>query len=100
MTTAARKQEPDPPVPYDTETGQIVRLELATETMMEYIGYLNTEIMKEEDQPKPNQAKIQALEEQMQAVSKERKAIASDERLITKALYVYAPIVKALNASE
>jgi len=96
MSTAVRKQEPEAPGPYDTETGQIVRLEVATETMMSYIGYLNTEIMKEEDQPKPNQARIDALEKQMQTVSSERRAIASDEKLIDKAIYVYAPIMKAL----
>jgi hypothetical protein len=99
MSTRLRKEEPTLPDPHDTETAKIVRLETATETMMAYIGYLNTEIMKEEDEPKSNQLKVQALQEQMDAVSRERKAIVPDnEKLIAKALYVYAPIVKALDA--
>ena len=97
MSTALRKQEPVLPDPYDTETAAIVRLETATETMMAYIGYLNTEIMKEEDKDKPNLLKIQALQDQMDAVSKERKAITpSNEKLIARSIYVYAPIMKAL----
>lgn len=97
MSTALQKQDPIFPEPHETETSKIVMLETATETMMAYIGYLNTEIMKEEDQPKPNQAKIQALQDQMDVVSKERKAITpSNEKLIARALYVYAPIMKAL----
>lgn len=97
MSTALSKQEPVLPDPYDTETAAIVRLETATETMMAYIGYLNTQIHKEEDQPKPNLLKIQAMQDQMDAVSRERKAITpSNEKLIARAIYVYAPIMKAL----
>ncbi|NJL70872.1 MAG: hypothetical protein HC888_04290 [Candidatus Competibacteraceae bacterium] len=99
MSTALRKQEPVLPDPHETETAEIVRLETATETMMAYIGYLNTEIMKEEDKPKPNMLKIQALQDQMDAVSKERKLITpSNKKLIAKAIYVYAPIMKAIDA--
>lgn len=87
------------PDPHDTETARIVRLETATETMMAYIGYLNTEIMKEEDEPKPNQAKLKALRIQKNAVLDERQAITPvNEDLISKAVYVYAPIMKALYA--
>lgn len=97
MSTALPKQEPVLPDPYDTETAEIVRLETATETMMAYIGYLNTEIMKEEEKAKPNLLKIEAMQEQMDAVSKERKAITpSNKKLIARAIYVYAPIMKAL----
>jgi hypothetical protein len=54
--------------------------------------------MKEEDKAKPNLLKIQALQDQMDAVSKERKAITpSNEKLIARAIYVYAPIMKALD---
>jgi len=99
MGAAVRKQKPTPIDPHETLTAQIVRLETATETMMSYIGYLNTEIMKEEEMPKPNQSRIQALEEQMQAVSRERHAITpEDQKLIAKALYIYAPIMKALGS--
>jgi hypothetical protein len=99
MSTAVRKQPPGLPDPHDTLTGQIVRLETATETMMSYIGYLNTEIMKEEDRTNPNQAKIKALRSQKNVVLDERRAITPDnEELIAKAIYVYAPIMKALDA--
>ena len=97
MSTALQKQDPIFPEPHETETSKIVMLETATETMMAYIGYLNTEIMKEEDMAVPNQTKIQALQGQMDVVSRERKAITpSNEMLIAKAVYVYAPIMKAL----
>jgi hypothetical protein len=101
MSTAVRKQDASLPDPEQTETGQIVRLETATETMMAYIGYLNTQIHTEEDQPKPNQAKIKALTEQKNAVLDERHAITPDnEDLIARALYIYAPIMKAFYASH
>jgi hypothetical protein len=44
MSTALQKQDPIFPEPHETETSKIVMLETATETMMAYIGYLNTEI--------------------------------------------------------
>jgi len=100
MSTALRKEEQELPDYRDTLTHKIVQLETATETMMAYVGYLNTEIMKEQEQQKPNQARIDALEEQMQTVLKERHAILpEDEKLIAKAIYVYAPIMKALYKS-
>jgi hypothetical protein len=94
--STVRKDDKQPMDPYDTVTAEIVRLETATETMMAYIGHLNTEIMKEEDQPKPNKVKIEALEAQKNVVLDERRAITSDNhKLIAKAIYVYAPIMKA-----
>lgn len=97
MSTAVRKQKQSPADPNDTVTAQIVRLETATETMAAYIGYLNNQIMKEEDQPSPNLLKIKALEAQLETVADEQHAITSDdEELIAKALYIYAPIMKAL----
>ena len=101
MSTALRKQDPVFPDPHETETSKIVMLETATETMMAYIGYLNTEIMKEEDRPKPNQTKMQALQKQKEADLDERHAITADNHdLIAKAVYVYAPIMKAFYASH
>lgn len=101
MSTALRKQEPVLPDPYDTETAEIVRLETATETMMAYIGYLNTQIHNEEDQDKPNQAKINVLRKQKSIVLEERHSITPDsQELIAKALYVYAPIMKAIYSSH
>jgi hypothetical protein len=55
--------------------------------------------MKEEDRTNPNQAKIKALRSQKNVVLDERRAITPDnEELIAKAIYVYAPIMKALDA--
>lgn len=100
MSTVLRKDEQELPDYRETETHKIVQLETATETMMAYVGYLNTEIMKEQDLPSPNQSKIDALEEQLQTVLKERHAILpDDEKLIAKAIYIYAPIMKALYKS-
>lgn len=87
--------------PQETLTGKIVQLETATETMMAYIGYLNTQISQEEAKQTPNQNRIKALDEQMQQISKERREITSENaRLIARALYVYAPIMKAIYAAE
>jgi len=100
MTSAIRRQEPTPADPQDTVTAEIVRLETATETMAAYIGYLTNQILDEEDQPKPNAAKIKALQAQLDTVVDEKHAITSDSHdLIAKALYIYAPIMKALYGS-
>lgn len=100
MSATVRKQL-QPQDPHETETGKIVRLETATETMMAYIGYLNTQILNEEDQPHPNETKLKALELQKNVLLDERKAIMPDsEELIAKAIYVYAPIMKALYAGN
>ncbi len=101
MSTALPKEDNYSIDPHETLTGKIVQLETATETMMAYIGYLSTQIMNEEAQPVPNQNRIKALEEQMQQISKERREITPENgRLIAKALYVYAPVMKALYAAE
>jgi len=101
MSTALRKEDPVFPEPHETETSKIVMLETATETLMAYIGYLNTEIHKEEDQPTPNISKIKALQDQKNAVLDERKAITPDNYdLIAKAVYVYGPIMNAFYASH
>lgn len=103
MSTALRKQqEPELPIdPMQTETARIVQLETATETMMAYIGYLNTEISNEEEAEKPNMARLTALQTEMDAVTKERNAVTpSNQMLIDKALYVYAPIMKALDSND
>lgn len=70
--------------------------------MMHYIGFLSNEIMDEEQQEKPNQGKLDALDKQIKMVYKERESIRSDNyEMINRALYVYAPIVKAfLNAPD
>ena len=98
MSTALRREEENNFEAEPTETAKIVRLETATETIMAYVGYLTNEILAEEDQEQPNSQRIRALRDQKQVLLSERKAIApDDETLIAKALYVYAPIMKALD---
>jgi len=69
--------------------------------MTDYIGYLRNEIRDEKKITMPDQARIAALEEQCWAIVNERKAITfEDEALIRKALYVYAPFLKALRSGS
>ncbi len=100
MTTAVKKQTPDPrQEPEKTEGQKIAELESATETMAAYIGYLNTQIVNEENREKPNQEKLKALEAQINQVLKERREMRPDNyELIAKARYIYGPIMKALYA--
>ncbi len=100
MSTALKKPIPDSqPEREKTETEKIVELESATETMAAYIGYLTTEIHKEEDQPTPDEEKLRALSAQKNVILEERQAITPDNQdLIAKARYVYGPIMKALYA--
>jgi hypothetical protein len=73
------------------------RLEAAAETLAEYIGFLHAQICVEEDQPAPDQAGIAALEAHRQEVVHERKAFTP--AIADKALYVYAPALKALRTA-
>lgn len=100
MSTALKKPIPDSqPEREKTETEKIVELESATETMAAYIGYLTTEIHKEEDQPTPDEEKLRALSAQKNVILEERQAITpNNQDLIAKARYVYGPIMKALYA--
>jgi hypothetical protein len=99
MSTALKKEIPNRPEPRQLMDDDIVRLEVATETMAAYIGYLTTQIHKEEDQPAPNQWRIKALRAQKNVILDERQAMRPDnEELIAKAIYVYGPIMKALYA--
>lgn len=97
MSTALKKQTPNsPPEREKTETEKIVELETATETMAAYIGYLTTQIHKEEDNPMPDQARITALRAQKNVILDEREILVDREDLIAKAIYIYGPIMKAL----
>ncbi len=79
--------------------GEIAIFQTATETMACYIGYLRNQIREESKQSVPNEDRIRALDEQCWSVVRERKAITLDnEALIRKALYVYAPFLKALRS--
>ncbi len=96
MSATLKKPESESSEPDYRNTGTAVEIEVATEIMMNYVGHLNTEIMKEEAQPKPNQEKIEAMQLQLNTVFGECNDIITDRKLITKAFYVYGPIMKAL----
>lgn len=73
------------------------RLEAATETLAEYIGYLHSEIDAEQDKAEPNIGRIEALTHELETVLDERRAITPDDTgLINRALYVRAPFLKLL----
>lgn len=77
---------------------QTARLEAATETLAEYIGYLNSEIGAEEDRGEPNLGRIEALGHELEILVDERRAITPDNLdLINRALYVYAPLLKPMH---
>lgn len=81
-------------------TAVTARLETATETLAEYIGYLHGEIDAEQDKAEPNAERIEALEQQLDIVIGERRAITPDNlALINRALYIYAPFLKLLRSS-
>jgi hypothetical protein len=99
MSTALRREPPEEPEATELMDDRIVRLEVATETMSAYIGYLTNQIHSEQDQPKPDQQKINALKAEKSVVLKERKTIRPDsDEVIAKAIYIYGPIMKALFA--
>ncbi|WP_017160626.1 hypothetical protein, partial [Xanthomonas phaseoli] len=77
---------------------ETARLEAATETLAEYIGYLNSEIDAEQDKAEPNAGRIEALEHELDIVVDERRAMTPDNLgLINRALYVYAPLLKPMH---
>lgn len=96
MSAILKKPGSESSEPDYRKNGTAVEIEVATEIMMGYVGHLTTEIMKEEAQPKPNQEKIEAMQFQHDLVFKECKDVITDRKLVTKALYVYGPIMKAL----
>lgn len=97
MTLSIGKQDTDQPVPEVTLTHKIAQLETAIETIAAYRGYLLKQVYDEEHQAVPNRLKLKALEAQLDIVVAEQKSITSDNSdLIAKAIYIYAPIMKAL----
>ncbi len=78
---------------------ETARLEAATETLAEYIGYLSGEIDTEQEKVEPNPERITALERQLDIVLGERRALTPSNRdIINRALYVYAPMLKPMHA--
>lgn len=74
---------------------ETARLEAATETLAEYIGYLNSEIDWEQEKATPNSERIVALEHELDIVLGERRALTSSNRdIINRALYIYAPMLR------
>lgn len=77
---------------------ETARLETATETLAEYIGYLRSEIRGERSKPEPNIERIEALEHEAGIVLGERRAMSpTNTALINRALYVYAPLLKPMH---
>ncbi|CBL45897.1 Conserved hypothetical protein [gamma proteobacterium HdN1] len=78
---------------------ETARLEAATETLAEYIGYLSGEIDAEQEKVEPNTERITALERELDTVLGERRALTPNNRdIINRALYVYAPMLKPMHA--
>ena len=76
---------------------ETARLEAATETLAEYIGYLNGEIDAELEAVNPNRERVAALEHELAIVLGERRSVTPDAfAIINRALYIYAPRLKAL----
>ena len=76
---------------------ETARLEAATETLAEYIGYLNGEIDAELEAVNPNRERVAALEHELGIVLGERRSVTPDAfAIINRALYIYAPRLKAL----
>lgn len=99
MTTAKKRTESA--TCEKTLTQEIAELETAIETMAAYVGYLNTLVMQEKREEFPNTAKIDAMKEQMRIVLNERNQMHPDNhKLISRALYVYAPIMKAIYEAD
>lgn len=77
---------------------ETARLETATETLAEYIGYLNSEIDTEQGQPAPNTGRVAALEHELDIVLGERRLLTPNNlNIINRALYVYAPLLKPMH---
>lgn len=77
---------------------ETARLEAATETLAEYIGYLNGEIDAELESVNPNRERVSALEHELGIVLGERRSVTPDAHaIISRALYIYAPRLKAMH---
>lgn len=77
------------------------RLEAATETLAEYIGYLSREIDAELEKAAPNIGRSEALKHELEIVLDERRSITPDDAaLIDRALYVRAPFLKLLRCAK
>lgn len=77
---------------------ETARLETATETLAEYIGYLNCEIDTEQDNSEPNIGRVAALEHKLDIVLGERRLLTPNNlNIINRALYMYAPLLKPMH---
>lgn len=69
--------------------------EVAAEVFAEYLAFCARELAAERDVEFPNTEKIDALEKQVRELKREKLSIGIDNAdLISKALYVYAPLLK------
>jgi hypothetical protein len=72
-----------------------VRKDIAIEVLSEVMADKRREIMSEEDQPNPDQDKIQRLEDELAILSEERKEMyMGNQEVIQKILVEYGAIVR------
>jgi hypothetical protein len=72
-----------------------VRKDIAIEVLAEVMADKRREIMSEEDQPNPDQDKIQRLEDELAILSEERKEMyMGNQEVIQKILVEYGAIVR------
>lgn len=86
---------------YQSQIAKTARLETAIEILAEYIGYLNSEIDAEGEKFQPNIERINALESELAILLSERRSLTPiNIALINRTLYVYAPILKSISATQ
>jgi hypothetical protein len=85
---------------YDTLTGLKAPFDKAKETMRICLVHLDARLMNEESSAEPIAAKLKALRTQIEIIKEERDNLSPDDHdLISKALYIYAPIMRAIYSS-
>lgn len=74
-----------------------VALEIAMETLAEYKAFFFKRLLEEEEKDSPDGVKIAVLKEEIRKVREERKALnPGDVSTLYRALYIYAPLLKAV----
>lgn len=76
---------------------QNVDFEVAVESLAAYLGWLDREIHRESLLATPNEVKLLALRVERDRIVHERKRITPERLdLVGRAVFVYAPFVKAV----
>ncbi len=69
--------------------------EIAADIIAEYFAFFAKLLAEEKIASSPNCARVEALETQLRELKREKMAVAvENSALITKALYIYAPLLK------